>query len=344
MRLSKLSTISISLTESSQFQREARESTGQSSPIDPVLLNSSKQESVMIKKTEVTQNSTAKENSQIVPTETNLPTSANLASREPPCVSNQHENRLAGQTSPIDPVPLTSHNQDNAMPKKTEVTQHNAAEENYQIVPIKTNLSSKRAPRLKVIKRGDREVFAPDTSDTTEWRKDLAVTFGSSNEDLCDEMLEHIAMGTSSGNSPDAKAANFVLAFVAALKPRGPLEASLAIQIAAAHHEVMKSKRRLGMAKTDQQLDSEANRFTKLLRASSGLVIPFKNCNTGAPQTVTVQNVSVSDGGQAIVGNVTSNAGGTPSAADPPPVTIDGTALPLNDNQDVRRLGKGELK
>ena len=299
------------------------------------------------KTTKTVQHNAAEQNSHIVPTETSPPTSANLASTEP---SNQHENRLAGQPSPIDPVPLNSDKQDNAMTKKTELTQHDAAKGNYQILPIGTNLPSKRAPRLKVIKRGDREVLAPDTTDTTEWCKDLAATFGSRNEDLCDEMLEHIAMGTSSGNSPDAKAANFVLSFVAELKPRGPLEASLAIHIAVAHLEVMKSKRRLGMPKTDQQLDSEVNRFTKLLRASSGLMLTSKNYNSAPAQTVTVQNVSVSDGGQAIVGNVT-QPHGMPSAAEESPAgsdVIDGT-LAQNDNQKeesdaVRRLGKGECK
>jgi len=282
--------------------------------------------------------------SQIIPTDTNLPTSANLASREPPCVSNQHNNRSAGQTSPIDPVPLTSHNQDNAMPKKTEVTQHSTAKDKSQIVPAEGNLPG--IPRLKLVEGEDKKILAADTTDLTKWLGELANALASNNYDVCMGMLRHIAIATS--NSPGADAANAMLSFIAETKPRDQIEARLAMQMDAVHDAVMKAKRRLDMAKTEPELDREANRLTKFVRASCGLVLTYKNYHTAGPQTVTVQNVSVSDGGQAIVGNVTQTPRGTPPAADLPPVTINGTALPLNDNEeqpeDARRLGKGERK
>ena len=124
--------------------------------------------------------------------------------------------------------------------------------------------------------------------------------------------------------------------------------ANLAVYSAGLHDEIMKSKRYLGMVKTDQQRDNEINRYVKLLRAACHLALTSKNYDSAPAQTVTVQNVSVSDGGQAIVGNVTH---GTPSAADGSPAgsdVIDGT-LAQNDNHkeepdDVRRLDKGEGK
>ena len=119
------------------------------------------------------------------------------------------------------------------------------------------------------------------------------------------------------------------------------------MQMDAVHDEIMKAKYRLGMAQTEPQLDGEVNRITKLTRVYCTQALTLKNYSAGGPQTVTVQNVSVSDGGQAIVGNVTQAPRGTPAAADGPPVTIDGAALPLNDNEkeqpdDVLRLRKGE--
>ena len=290
------------------------------------------------KTTKTVQHNASEQNSHIVPTETSPPTSANLASREPPCVSNQHEN----QSSPIDPVPLNSHKQDNAMPKKTEVTQHSTAKDNSQIVPTEANLPG--IPRLKLVKREDKEMLSADTTDLTKWFGELANALASKNYDLCMGMLRYISFATS--NSPGADTANAMLSFIGEAKPRDSVEAMIAMQMFAVNDEVMKAKYRLGVAKTEPELDREANRFAKLLRASCGLVLTYKNYHTGGPQTVTVQNVSVSDGGQAIVGNVT---GGAPSAADPPPVTINGTALPLNNNEkeqpdDVRRLGKGEGK
>jgi hypothetical protein len=187
-------------------------------------------------------------------------------------------------------------------------------------------------------------MLSADTTDLTKWFGELANALASKNYDLCMGMLRYISFATS--NSPGADTANAMLSFIGEAKPRDSVEAMIAMQMFAVNDEVMKAKYRLGVAKTEPELDREANRFAKLLRASCGLVLTYKNYHTGGPQTVTVQNVSVSDGGQAIVGNV---SGGAPSAADPPPVTINGTALPLNNNEkeqpdDVRRLGKGEGK
>src|SRR6516165_1012391 len=63
----------------------------------------------------------ANDTPKIAPTGTSPPTGANPASTEPPCVSNQNENRLVEQSSPIDPVPPTSHKQESVMNKKTEI-------------------------------------------------------------------------------------------------------------------------------------------------------------------------------------------------------------------------------
>src|SRR6516165_6034710 len=118
------------------------------------------------------------EHSQILPNQPNLPTGANPASTEPPCVSNQHENRLVEQSSPIDPVPPTSHKQESVMNKKKEVTQHSTAKDTSQIVPTGANL-----PRLTLVKRGDQEILSADTTDLTEWYDELAAAFASKNKD-----------------------------------------------------------------------------------------------------------------------------------------------------------------
>ena len=53
------------------------------------------------------------------------------------------------------------------------------------------------------------------------------------------------------------------------------------------------------------------NTFNKFARTFSHQMDTLQRWRSGTEQKVTVQNVSVSDGGQAIVGNVTQNTGGS---------------------------------
>ena len=269
----------------------------------------------------------ANDTSKIAPTGTSLPSGANPASTEPPCVSNQH----------------------NAIPKKTEVTPHNAAKGNYQLVPINANLPSKRSPRLKIVKDGDKEVVSPDATDRTAWRAELAEALASENVDFCAGIISRIAKATYAGNQSDEVAMNFVLSVVADGKPRDGLESMTLTQIGIFHLVVMDAARQYFHATTTSERHIAQNDLNKAARTFSTLILALKNQRTGATPTVTVQqNVSVSDGGQAIVGNVTQAPGGMASAADPAPVTINGTALPLNDDQKeepdaVQPLDKGDV-
>ena len=67
------------------------------------------------------------------------------------------------------------------------------------------------------------------------------------------------------------------------------------------------------------------------MRSFAALVETLKRYRTGSEQNVTVQNVSVGNGGQAIVGNVTQNAPAVPtdkSAVSPAAIT-DARVLPM---------------
>ena len=261
------------------------------------------------KTSQVAHQKEANDTSKIAPTGTSLPSGANPASTEPPCVSNQH----------------------NAIPKKTEVTPHNAAKGNYQLVPINANLPSKRSPRLKIVKDGDKEVVSPDATDRTAWRAELAEALASENVDFCAGIISRIAKATYAGNQSDEVAMNFVLSVVADGKPRDGLESMTLTQIGIFHLVVMDAARQYFHATTTSERHIAQNDLNKAARTFSTLILALKNQRTGATPTVTFQNVCVSDGGQAIVGNVTQTPRGTPPAADLPPVTINGTALPLND-------------
>jgi hypothetical protein len=63
--------------------------------------------------------------------------------------------------------------------------------------------------------------------------------------------------------------------------------------------------RRLAHVENIPQQDSAERAFNKLTRTFATQMEALKRYRTGGEQKVTVQHVSVSEGGQAIVGNVT---------------------------------------
>ena len=79
-------------------------------------------------------------------------------------------------------------------------------------------------------------------------------------------------------------------------------------QMIAVHDAMMNFGRLLANSKTSREIESYGNMFNKLARTFVGQTEALKRLRSGDEQKVTVQNVSVSDGGQAIVGNITQNA------------------------------------
>src|SRR6266567_7417953 len=81
----------------------------------------------------------------------------------------------------------------------------------------------------------------------------------------------------------------------------------LGLQMEAVHMATITIARRLANAEFLQQQDSAERAFNKLARTFVSQMEALKRYRTGGEQKVTVQHVSVSEGGQAIVGNVTQN-------------------------------------
>jgi hypothetical protein len=70
----------------------------------------------------------------------------------------------------------------------------------------------------------------------------------------------------------------------------------------------MKSAGYLAQAETYHDLENAERMLNKLVRSFATLTEALKRHRTVGEQNVTVQNVSVQDGGQAIVGNATQRA------------------------------------
>jgi hypothetical protein len=118
---------------------------------------------------------------------------------------------------------------------------------------------------------------------------------------------------------------------VKSIKPKDQLEAMLAAQMGAIHAAMMTSAGQLARSVTIDQQDSAERALNKLARTFAMQMEALKRYRTGGEQKVTVQHVSVQEGGQAIVGNVTQAAAKTAADTAPvsPPVISDAKTAPM---------------
>jgi hypothetical protein len=134
---------------------------------------------------------------------------------------------------------------------------------------------------------------------------------GTSELGFSQALLLQLANASGTGPTPDEGALNFNLAVVKGIEPRDQIEAMIAAQMAAVHSAAMIFARRLAHVDTIPQQDSAERAFNKLARTFAVQVEALKRYRTGGEQRVTVQHVTVNEGGQAIVGAVaTSGQGG----------------------------------
>ena len=80
--------------------------------------------------------------------------------------------------------------------------------------------------------------------------------------------------------------------------------------MAAVHVATMTFAQRLSNVDNIAQQDSAERAFNKLARTFTTQIEALKRYRTGGEQKVTVKHVTVNEGGQAIVGNVTPGGGG----------------------------------
>ena len=111
---------------------------------------------------------------------------------------------------------------------------------------------------------------------------------------------------------------NFMLSVVAGINPRDETEALLASQMAAIHNATMVAARRLNHVETITQQDSASTMLNKLARTFASQVEALKKYRSAGEQTIKVQHVTVNEGGQAIVGNVSQGGGGTSKSGGQP--------------------------
>jgi hypothetical protein len=138
----------------------------------------------------------------------------------------------------------------------------------------------------------------------------LLQALGTTNTDFANGLINQLRNALCKGKAINAADLNQIVSMVQGIAPRDETEALLATQMAAVHSATMTAARKLNHVETIQQQDSASNMLNKLARTFTGQVEALKRYRSTGEQNIRVQHVNVSEGGQAIVGNVQTGGGG----------------------------------
>jgi hypothetical protein len=135
-------------------------------------------------------------------------------------------------------------------------------------------------------------------------------SLATADADFFDGLLGQLVNVGAQEKKIDERGTNFMLAMIRGIGPRDEVEAMMAAQMAAVHMATMTFARRLAHVDNIPQQDSAERTFNKLARTFAVQLEALKRYRTGGEQKVTVQHVTVNEGGQAIVGSVSPQGGG----------------------------------
>ena len=161
------------------------------------------------------------------------------------------------------------------------------------------------APRIKLQSHG----FAIDHPDPELGEQLMANALGVTDRDAMDGILRQLVRASVSGGSPDEVNLSFMISMVKSLRPRDSVEAMLVAQMVSVHVMAMRCAQHLATAEDIAQHDSAARALGRLARTFPAQIEALGRYRSHGEPAITVQNVSVADGGNAIVGNVTQHAG-----------------------------------
>ncbi|PVH27931.1 hypothetical protein [Pararhodobacter oceanensis] len=145
-------------------------------------------------------------------------------------------------------------------------------------------------------------------NDDTTARLLLMADLGTCDPDFMAGILSQVAIIGAHGAKLNDTNSNFLLSVVRGVQPRDELEAMLAVQMGAIHQATMMMARRLNHVTNIPQQDAAERALNKLARTYFTQMQALKRYRTGGQQKVTVEHVTVNDGGQAIVGNIQKEA------------------------------------
>jgi len=121
-------------------------------------------------------------------------------------------------------------------------------------------------------------------------------------------ILRQLVKASVKDERPDAVSLGFMISMVKSIKPRDSVEAMLVAQMVSVHVMAMRCAWQLANAEDIISQESAGRALGRLARTFPAQMEALNRYRNNGEPAITVQNVSVGDGGKAIVGNVTQHA------------------------------------
>jgi hypothetical protein len=137
-------------------------------------------------------------------------------------------------------------------------------------------------------------------------RRTVTPSYGDGSSDFVNASLFQLqAAARLPGGGLSETAINAALAMIEAAQPRDEIEGALAVQMACTHTAAMAVLARVGNGcGGERRAAALGSAAARLLKAYAIQVECLRRRRHGGHQFVRVEHVHVSDGGQAIIGNV----------------------------------------
>jgi hypothetical protein len=133
----------------------------------------------------------------------------------------------------------------------------------------------------------------------------LMKAMGTTDGEFMQGILDQVS-GLCYGTPADKAAqANFALSVIRDVKPQNHLEGMLAVQIAAVHLSTMKMAGNISWMRDCPEREGTERGLNRLTRTFMSQLEALKRFRGNGEQKITVQYVTVKDGSQAILGDVT---------------------------------------
>jgi hypothetical protein len=173
--------------------------------------------------------------------------------------------------------------------------------------------------RVKLLPHG----FSIDHPDSELGEQLMADALGVADRDAMHGILRQLVKASVNGERPDAVNLAFMISTVKSIKPRDSVEAMLVAQMVSVHVMAMRCAYHLANAEDMARQDSAGRALGGLARTFPIQMEALNRYRNNGEPAITVQNVSVGDGGKAIVGNVTQHASVIVSDNHPAPAVTD---------------------
>lgn len=183
-------------------------------------------------------------------------------------------------------------------------------------------------PRMKIVEYKGKTVLLPECEDLRRGLDLLGKAVGGADLAFVQDIMWQLASAATRAGKVNEEILSFMMSIVIGTHPRDQLEAMLAAQMAAVHVATMDAAHDLANAELLPKFDSSERALNKLARTYTMQMDAIKRYRSDGEQKVTVQSVSVGEGGQAIVGNVTQNPNA--KAPDPTRTLTDAKTSPMS--------------